>query len=91
MPWDDNIEITAGGFENAWQTIRPACTAVQMQFTIPADIAGTPTLTVPRGFAGSGAPCSLQFMGRRLSEAKLGVLGHTWEQETGWRERHPAV
>jgi len=73
------------------EDIEPLFAAVQMQFTIPADFAGTPTLTVPCGFAESNVPYALQFMGRPLAEAKLCRLGHTYEKGTGWHERHPAV
>jgi amidase len=73
------------------EAIEPLFAAVQMQFTIPADFAGTPALTVPCGFSNDGRPYALQFMGRRLGEAKLCLLGHTYEQATRWHDRHPAV
>jgi amidase len=73
------------------EAIEPLFAAVQMQFTIPANFAGTPALTVPCGFADDGRPYALQFMGRRLAEARLCLLGHTYEQATGWHDRHPAV
>jgi amidase len=73
------------------ETIEPLFAAVQMQFTIPADFAGTPTLTIPCGFAEDGRPFALQFMGRRLSEAVLCRLGHAYEGATSWHELHPPV
>ena len=51
--------------------VGPLFEAVQMHFTVPADFAGTPTLTVPCGFSDGGIPYALQFMGPRLSEALL--------------------
>jgi amidase len=71
------------------EAIEPLFAAVQMQFTVPADFAGTPTLTVPCGFADDGRPYALQFMGRRLSEQTLCRFGHAYERATGWHERHP--
>jgi amidase len=65
--------------------------AVQMQFTIPADFAGTPTLTVPCGFSDSGIPYAVQFLGKRLSEKTLCRIGHAYEQATEWHMRHPPV
>jgi amidase len=73
------------------EAIEPLFAAVQMQFTIPADFAGTPTLTVPCGFAEDGRPYAFQFMGRRLSEPVLCRLGHAYEGVTGWHELHPTV
>lgn len=64
---------------------------VQMQFTIPADFSGTPTLTVPCGFADAGVPYAIQFMGKRLSEAMLCRIGHAYEQATEWHKRHPSI
>jgi len=73
------------------EAIEPLFAAVQMQFTIPADFAGTPTLTVPCGFARDGRPYALQFMGRRLSEATLCRFGHAYEGATDWHDRHPPL
>jgi amidase len=73
------------------EAIEPLFAAVQMQFTIPADFAGTPTLTVPCGFADDGRPYAFQFMGRRLSEPVLCRLGHNYEEAAGWHELHPPV
>jgi amidase len=73
------------------ETIEPLFAAVQMQFTIPADFAGTPTLTMPCGFSAEGVPYALQFMGRRLSEGTLLRLGHAYEQASEWHLRHPDV
>jgi amidase len=73
------------------EAIEPLFAAVQMQFTIPADFAGTPTLTVPCGVAGDGRPYALQFMGKRLSEPTLCRFGHAYEGATRWHQRHPAV
>lgn len=73
------------------ETLAALFAAVQMQFTIPADFAGTPTLTAPCGFSESGVPYAIQFLGKRLSEATLCRVGHAYEQATEWHERHPSV
>ena len=44
---------------------------IQMQFTIPADFAGTPGLTVPCGMSASGIPYTLQLLGSRAQRASL--------------------
>ena len=38
-----------------------------------------------------GLPYSIQFTGRRLSEATLCRVAHAYEQATAWHMRHPAV
>ena len=62
-----------------------------MQFTIPADLAGTPSLTVPCGMSEPGIPYALQFMGARLTEATLCRIGHAYERATDWHRVHPPV
>jgi amidase len=73
------------------ETLKPLFEAVQMQFTIPADLAGTPALTVPCGMSQAGIPYALQFMGARLTEATLCRIGHAYEQATEWHRLHPPV
>jgi amidase len=64
---------------------------VNMNFTIPADFAGTPTLTVPCGKSANGLPLSLQFMGKKLSESHLCRVAHAYEEATRWHKRFPPV
>ena len=64
---------------------------LQSQFTIPANMAGTPSLTLPCGAAPSGVPYAVQLLGRRLSEAALCRIGQAYEDATRWHERHPPV
>lgn len=61
----------------------------QGQFTIPADLAGTPTITVPCGFSEGGHPYALQLLGGKFSESSLCRIAHAYEQATQWHERHP--
>ena len=61
------------------------------QFTFPANLAGTPTLSLPCGFSEAGLPYTIQLMGSRLSEALLCRIGHAYEETTEWHERHPPV
>lgn len=63
----------------------------QGQFTIPADLAGTPGLTVPCGFSKEGRPYTVQLLGRKFSEATLCRIGHAYEQATEWHLKHPVV
>ena len=69
--------------------LMPQAARVQMQFTVPANFAGTPTLTLPCGLAPSGVPYALQLLGSRLSEPMLCRIGHAYEEATAWHECHP--
>jgi amidase len=63
----------------------------QGQFTIPADLAGTPSLTLPCGFSEDGRPYAVQFLGRQLAERDLCRIGHAYERATEWHLRHPEI
>jgi amidase len=71
--------------------LAPMFASVQMQFTVPADFAGSPTLTVPCGASASGLPHALQLVGRSWSEARLCRIGKAYETATDWHDRHPPV
>jgi len=80
-------EVQYGNME----ALRPVIQHFQGQFTIPADLAGTPTITVPCGFSEAGHPYAVQFLGSRLSELNLCRIAHAYEQATLWHQRHPAI
>ena len=58
-------------------------------FTIPANMAGIPGVSVPCGFS-DDLPVSLQLLGRAFDEANLLRIAHTYEQAAGWATRRPA-
>jgi aspartyl-tRNA(Asn)/glutamyl-tRNA(Gln) amidotransferase subunit A len=60
-------------------------------FTVPADIAGLPGLSVPSGFTKSGLPLGFQLMGPRFSETILFELGEAYQKETNWKFIHPKI
>jgi amidase len=60
-------------------------------YTYPADLSGTPTITLPVGFSSEGLPLSMQIAGQALSEPLLCRIGHAYEEATGWYKRHPNV
>ena len=63
----------------------------QGQFTIPADLAGTPGLIVLCGFSDDNRPYSLQLLGSNFSELNLCRLGHAYEQAHDWHQHHPSI
>ena len=86
----DTIAAFRQAVERVAETFDPPLGSMQL-FTVPADFAGTPTISVPCGFSPAGAPHSLQLVGRALSEPTLCRLAHAYEQATDWRLRHPDV
>ena len=57
-------------------------------FTIPANIAGVPAVSVPCGFA-QGLPVGLQLMGRPFEESTLLRAAHAYGAVTDWQRRRP--
>jgi aspartyl-tRNA(Asn)/glutamyl-tRNA(Gln) amidotransferase subunit A len=61
-------------------------------FTVSANLAGLPALSVPCGFAdaaGARLPIGLQLTGRMFDEATLVRAGHAFERATAWHNAHP--
>lgn len=60
-------------------------------FTVGANLAGIPALSVPCGFDRQGLPMGLQLVGPAWSEARLLGLGRAYEREHAWHARRPSL
>jgi amidase len=67
----------------------PAVMARLVRFTVPFDLTGSPTISLPCGFSKSGLPLGLQLVGPPLSEPLLCRAGHAFQQATDWHTRRP--
>ena len=56
-------------------------------FTIPADLAGVPAISVPCGLDEKGLPVGLQLMGKHLDESTVLRAAHAFEQDLGFSDR----
>jgi aspartyl-tRNA(Asn)/glutamyl-tRNA(Gln) amidotransferase subunit A len=57
-------------------------------YTIGANLAGLPAMSIPCGFLG-GLPVGLQIIGGHFAEAKLLNVAHRYQQATDWHKRMP--
>ncbi|HVX31290.1 MAG TPA: amidase [Nitrolancea sp.] len=59
------------------------------RFTAPLNLLGLPGLSLRCGETTDGLPIGMQLIGRPFGEGTLLALGHRYEQETGWPDKHP--
>jgi aspartyl-tRNA(Asn)/glutamyl-tRNA(Gln) amidotransferase subunit A len=60
-------------------------------FTISANLAGIPAMSVPCGLSAAGLPIGLQLMGRHFDEETLIRVGHNFEQATDFHKQRPPL
>jgi aspartyl-tRNA(Asn)/glutamyl-tRNA(Gln) amidotransferase subunit A len=60
-------------------------------FTVSANLAGLPAISVPCGFTADRLPIGLQLTGRRFDEAMLLRVADAYERDTSWWTESPAL
>ncbi|MBN2470115.1 MAG: Asp-tRNA(Asn)/Glu-tRNA(Gln) amidotransferase subunit GatA, partial [Anaerolineae bacterium] len=60
-------------------------------YTVTANLAGIPGLSLPCGFDGAGLPIGLQLLGPAFEEARLLRAGQVYQAATDWHTRAPAL
>jgi len=60
-------------------------------FTVSANLAGLPAISVPCGFTSANLPIGLQLTGRMFDETTLLAAAHAHERHTEWWKRHPTL
>ena len=60
-------------------------------FTVSANLAGLPAISVPCGFTADRLPIGLQLTGRRFDEATLLRVADAYQRETEWSKQPPPI
>jgi len=60
-------------------------------FTLSANLAGIPGISVPCGFSKNGLPIGLQLMGRHFNEEMLIKVAYNFEQATDFHKKKPEL
>jgi aspartyl-tRNA(Asn)/glutamyl-tRNA(Gln) amidotransferase subunit A len=60
-------------------------------FTLSANLAGVPGMSIPCGFSSGGLPIGLQIMGNYFDEETLFRVAYGFEQATGFNKRKPGL
>ena len=90
----EDVDIVAGpttptpAFGIGQKTGDPVQMYLNDIYTIGANLAGLPAMSVPCGFSGA-LPVGLQLIGPHLSEARLLQTAHHFQRETDWHARVP--
>jgi len=58
-------------------------------FTVSANLAGLPAVSVPCGFTSGGLPIGMQLTGRMFDEAAMLRIADAYERDTLWWKREP--
>ena len=60
-------------------------------FTIPANLAGIPGISIPCGFSREGLPIGLQLLGKHFDEGRLLQVAYAFEQHTDYHLKKPVI
>ncbi len=60
-------------------------------YTISANLAGIPAISIPCGFTKQGLPVGLQILAKPFAEEMLFRLAHAYEQGTEWHKMKPKL
>ncbi len=60
-------------------------------FTIPANLAGIPAISIPCGFTAKGLPIGLQILADAFKEENIFRVSYAYEQSTDWHKERPAI
>jgi aspartyl-tRNA(Asn)/glutamyl-tRNA(Gln) amidotransferase subunit A len=60
-------------------------------FTLSANLAGIPGMSVPCGFSTQGLPIGLQLMGKHFNEEMLFKVAYNFEQATDFHKKKPSL
>jgi aspartyl-tRNA(Asn)/glutamyl-tRNA(Gln) amidotransferase subunit A len=76
ITWPDGTEETAS--------------SVYVRLSAPANVTGTPSVSVPCGFGKGGLPVALQVMGRPFGEARILRIARAYERTADWSTKKPS-
>ena len=77
-------------FKSGEKTHDPIEMYLQDIFTIPANLAGLPGLSIPCG-EHNGLPLGMQLVGNSLEESKILRFAHSYQTNTDWHKKMPNI
>ncbi len=80
-----------GAFKIGEKTSDPLSMYLSDIFTISANLAGIPAISVPCGFTRGNLPVGLQILGKPFDEEMLFKVAHAYQQITDWHKKTPQL
>ena len=77
-------------FKQGEKTVDPVAMYFNDVYTISANLAGLPAMSVPCGMA-DGLPVGMHLIGKPLAEDELLAMGHQFESAHDYKAMHPAL
>ncbi|MCK5306613.1 MAG: Asp-tRNA(Asn)/Glu-tRNA(Gln) amidotransferase subunit GatA [Candidatus Omnitrophica bacterium] len=60
-------------------------------FTIPANLAGLPAMSVPCGFCGNNLPVGMQILAKPFGEKTIFKTAYAYQENSQWHKRKPSL
>lgn len=77
-------------FKQGEKTVDPVAMYFNDVYTISANLAGLPAMSIPCGMAG-GLPVGMHLIGKPLAEGELLAMGHQFESAHDYKAMHPSL
>lgn len=77
-------------FKQGEKTVDPVAMYFNDVYTISANLAGLPAMSIPCGMA-DGLPVGMHLIGKPLAEGELLAMGHQFESAHDYKAMHPAL
>jgi len=78
-------------FKTGEKTQDPLSMYLSDIYTISANLAGIPAISIPCGFTKKGLPVGLQILARPFNEELLFKVAYAYEQATSWHKMKPSI
>lgn len=79
------------GFKIGERAKNPLAMYLSDIYTIPANLAGIPGISLPCGFSKEGLPVGMQILGKHFEEKKLLQIAYAFERETDFHVKKPVL
>ncbi|MES2201741.1 MAG: Asp-tRNA(Asn)/Glu-tRNA(Gln) amidotransferase subunit GatA [candidate division FCPU426 bacterium] len=95
--WEQGVDLIATptapapAFAFGAKTADPLTMYLSDIFTLSANLAGVPAISVPCGYSSKGLPIGLQLLGRAFGEVDLFRAAHAYETSEAWGQKKPVL